>query len=277
MLQVARLAPQQLGESSSLVASFLAGRLNPDGGFQNRAGESDLYYTVFGIEGLVALQAEVPAVGVAAYLRRFGDGDGLDFVHLACLARAWAGLAADPAGLPARAILARLEAFRSRDGGYAQTPGAAVGSVYAAFLASGAYQDLGGVVPDEPKLAAAVRSLRADDGGFANRPGDRHGVTTVTAAAVLLLRHADTPVCSTAAIPLAASWQRPPRRSPTCSRRQPRSMRSRPSRCPSPAWPSRASISSIRCGPTVAASSATGPTTWRTASTRTMRCWRSGI
>ena len=43
MLQVARLAPQQLGESRDLVAGFLRARVNPDGGFQDRAGASDLY------------------------------------------------------------------------------------------------------------------------------------------------------------------------------------------------------------------------------------------
>ena len=33
---------QQLGESRDLVAGFLRARVNPDGGFQNRAGASDL-------------------------------------------------------------------------------------------------------------------------------------------------------------------------------------------------------------------------------------------
>jgi hypothetical protein len=56
MLQVARLAPQQLGESRDLVAGFLHARVNPDGGFQNRAGASDLYYTVFGLDSLIGLQ-----------------------------------------------------------------------------------------------------------------------------------------------------------------------------------------------------------------------------
>ena len=42
MLQVARVAPRQLGESRDLVAGFLRSRLNADGGFQNRTGESDV-------------------------------------------------------------------------------------------------------------------------------------------------------------------------------------------------------------------------------------------
>ena len=65
MLQVARLAPKQLGESRDLVSAFLRERVNPDGGFQDRAGASDLYYTVFGLDGLIALQEEVPAARTA--------------------------------------------------------------------------------------------------------------------------------------------------------------------------------------------------------------------
>src|SRR6185503_13956522 len=68
MLQVARLAPKQLGESRDLVIAFLRERLNPDGGFQDRTGTSDLYYTVFGLDALIALQEEVPAARTAAYL-----------------------------------------------------------------------------------------------------------------------------------------------------------------------------------------------------------------
>ena len=111
MLQVARLAPKQLGDSAGLVADFLRGRLNPDGGFADRGGSSDLYYTVFGLEGLLALRADVPFGSVRGYLRTFGDGTALDFVHLGCLARCWAGLPKEMrAEAPADAVLRRIEA-----------------------------------------------------------------------------------------------------------------------------------------------------------------------
>jgi len=187
MLQVARLAPQQLGESRDLVAGFLRSRLAPDGGFLNRGGESDLYYTVFGLEGLVALQEPLPSDAVAAYLARFRDGHDLDFVHLTSLARCWATLSRDLTA-PARGILTRIEACRSGDGGYAQTPDAERGTVYAAFLAFGAYEDLHGTLPDPDRVLDSLGALRARDGGYANHAGDAHGITTVTAAAVLLLR-----------------------------------------------------------------------------------------
>src|SRR5688572_4657909 len=191
MLQVARLAPQQLGESCDLVAAFLHSRLNSDGGFQDRSGDSDLYYTVFGLEGLVALQQTLPSDSVARFLRQFDDGAGLDVVHLACLARCWSNISRDLAGVPASQILGRIERHRSRDGGYAQIPGAEVGNAYIAFLALGAYQDLHAPLPEPHRLLTALNGLRARDGGYANLPGDAHGITTVTAAAVMLTRALD--------------------------------------------------------------------------------------
>jgi hypothetical protein len=188
MLQVARLAPKQLGESTDLVATFLRSRLNTDGGFQNRAGDSDLYYTVFGLEGLVALQAPVPVGAVAPYLSRFGEGEGLDLVHLACLARCWANVSRDLSRVPVGKMLDQLEAHRSRDGGYSLARNAAHSNAYASFLALGAYEDLRASLPQPGRLLEALTDLRAHDGGYANQAGAAHGVTTVTAAAVSALK-----------------------------------------------------------------------------------------
>ena len=190
MLQVARLAPRLLGESRELCLDFVARQRHPEGGFRNRAGDPDLYYTVFGCDCLIALRADVPVAPLVAFLAPLGEGEGLDFVHLCCLARVWAALPREvrPAATLAR-IAARLASFRAADGGFAPAPGAAHGSVYAAFLALGAYQDCGAALPEPERLLASLADLRAADGGFANQPASREGVTTATAAAVMLLRH----------------------------------------------------------------------------------------
>jgi prenyltransferase beta subunit len=192
MLQVARLAPRVLGDASELVTGFLGGELE-GGGFKDRSGKSDLYYTVFGLEGLLALRAEFPAAAVASYLSSFGDGASLDFVHLASLARAWSDL--PPAlseGLQCENLLARLESYRTPDGGYHPVPGAVHGTVFGSFLALGAYQDLGGEVPQERRILDSLNGLRAADGGYANQPGAAVGSTPAAAAAVGLLRHLNT-------------------------------------------------------------------------------------
>jgi prenyltransferase beta subunit len=194
MLQVARVAPPQLGESRDLVASFFESCLNPDGGFRNRAGESDLYYTVFGLDGLCALQAPLPGAAVLSYVDRFGYGATLDFVHLTCLIRICAALRAVNSGHPPRALLHHLERYRAADGGYSHSVGATSGSAYAAYLALGAHQDLGAQIPDPDRFIQALGRLKADDGGYSNQPGERCGLTPATAGVVAALRQLDAPI-----------------------------------------------------------------------------------
>jgi len=195
MLQVARLAPTLLGDASELVINFLRSQINPDGGFKDRAGNSDLYYTVFGIEGLAAMRAEVPVESLATYLRTFADGESLDFVHLACLARGWASVPGQMPDPSARqSILDRIESHRSADGGYDANPRSRYGTLYGCFLAWGAYQDLGHDMPDSLRLIDCISNLRATDGGYANQRDMPMGLTPSTAAAVTLLRQLERPI-----------------------------------------------------------------------------------
>ena len=195
MLQVARLAPKLLGDSADLIRDFLRTQLTPAGGFADRAGNPDLYYTVFGLEGLFALRADLPTQQVLSYLRSQGDGAALDFVHLSCLCRCWAGMPVDTkCDIPVSAILGRVESFRSADGGYAQEPGQAEGTIYGCFLALGAYQDLSIELPNLPGLLNCVNGLHAEDGGYANQRDLPFGLTPSTAAAVTLLRQYHQPI-----------------------------------------------------------------------------------
>src|SRR5688572_7450501 len=56
MLQVARLAPRLLADSAGLVTRFVLDQQQADGGFRGRDTSSDLYYSVFAIDCLDALQ-----------------------------------------------------------------------------------------------------------------------------------------------------------------------------------------------------------------------------
>ena len=205
MLQVARLADKLLGESADLVVEFIRSQLNVDGGFKDRSGQSDLYYTVFGIECLFALRADLPTHLLAGYLRSFAGGDALDLVHISCLARCWAMLQRELLDDTIRGqILAKVESFRSSDGGYNASPGSSVGTLYGCFLATGAYQDLGGEIPAPHGIMRCIDSLRAADGGYANQLDFPMGLTPTTAAAVTLLRQFDEPIASELAIWLLA-------------------------------------------------------------------------
>jgi prenyltransferase beta subunit len=189
MLQVARLAPRLLGDASDNVAAFLRSQIHPAGGFKDRAGEPDLYYTVFGLEGLFALRQDLPLRAQEEYLRSFGDGGSLDFVHLACLARCRAMLPGEHWDEHRDSIIAKLEACRTPDGGYAPAPGQKSGTVYNSFLAAGACQDLKSDLPNPDALLACLAGLRAKDGGYANQQDMPMGLTPTTAGAVTLLRH----------------------------------------------------------------------------------------
>ena len=195
MLQVARLAPKLLGESAALVEAFYRSRIAPEGGFWDRNDKPDLYYTVFGLEGLHALSVNAKTIpDVRLWLQGFGDGERLDFVHLCCLARCWANAGMDALPMASREALAsRIETFRCADGGYHQAPGRKKGSAYGCLLAWGAYQDLGGLPPDPWRLAECMGGLRTPDGAWSNEPGIPVGSTTATAAMVALHRHMDMP------------------------------------------------------------------------------------
>jgi len=197
MLQVARLAPNLLSDAAPAVAEFLLGELAEDGGAKNRAGESDLYYTAFLLDGLVALRAELPRERVRPYLAAFGDGEGLDQVHRACLVRCWAALGEGwPSARFAAAAQASFEACRAADGGYARRPGAPHGTLYDAFLALGVYQDLGLALPRSDALGRSFAHLRSGDGAYANALDLAWGTTPSTAAAAAVLVQLAQPVPS---------------------------------------------------------------------------------
>ena len=143
MLQVARLSPNVLGEAAEQVRQFVQSKINPDGGWQDRQGGSDLYYSVFGMACLTALQMDMDAAAHIPFHQKFGTGDGLDFVHLTSLIRCRAytrDLWQTPNEI--EQITRNIETYRSQDGGFGTTPNAQYGSAYGCFLALGAYQDL---------------------------------------------------------------------------------------------------------------------------------------
>ena len=169
MLQVARLAPNLLEQAADRVADFFRSQFNEDGGACDRAGKSDLYYTVFTLEGLIALRHDPPADRVRPFLESFGDGEGLDFVHQTCLARCWAALGKQAMPAESAQGLARRLTREVKD------------SVYHQFLMFGAFEDLG--LPLSSDTTRSTVLLRqSPDGSFG-------GTTPTTAGAVTLIHH----------------------------------------------------------------------------------------
>jgi len=202
MLQVARLAPGVLGDAATLVEAFVRSCQQADGGFCGRAGTSDLYYTSFAVDALTALRAELPEEALITYLRSFGEGEGLDFIHLCCLSRLWSvtRIARMEDALRDR-LLASIEQYRTPDGGYDARSGALAGSSYGCLLGYAAYADHHLLPPQVDRLSDCVRGLRTKEGGWTNDPKFRIASGPATAAAVSLCRNLRLPLG-----PETASW-----------------------------------------------------------------------
>lgn len=194
MLQVARLAPKMLGDSTDLVASFFQSQWHPEGGFCDRDGNQDLYYSTFGIAGYLALRLPLPHVQLAEYLRTQDHRiEELSLIDLSCLARCWAFVPKDlwPEHLETR-VIRRMQAFRSSDGGFFTELEETHGSLYGCYVALGIAQDMNhDLGPPEPMLNC-IRSRLATDGGYSNSPELPFGLTPTTAAAASLFRHLGT-------------------------------------------------------------------------------------
>lgn len=192
---VMRAAVQLEEEAVDSISSYLLGQINDDGGFRGRTEASDLYYTVFGMTSLSALGVEFPVEKTGSYLEGFGDGSGLDFVHLVCLARCRAicRFLRQEENLPdsEKAMFARMEKFRSVHGGYSHVNTVTgAGSIYAAFLAYCAYEDCGLDMPERDRIFRSIERLKCRRGGYGNEENMESGTTTATAAALVLLKQA---------------------------------------------------------------------------------------
>jgi prenyltransferase beta subunit len=195
MLQVARLAPTVLGaDAARQVESFVLAQQNTDGGFRDRDGRSDLYYSSFAVDALTALRAEIPA-NLTSYLASCHPGQ-LDFVHCACLARLLSVVHRTGPDWDTKLenTLARLEMFRTSDGGYNQTPESSGGSCYACFLSLGAYGDHGLFPPQHHEIGACLRELALPNGAWVNDKAFPVANVPATAAAVSLARNLRLPI-----------------------------------------------------------------------------------
>ncbi len=189
MLATAHKGLSYLGRRRARIAQYLWSQCAPDGGFMDRGGTSDLYYTVFGIDALAALNEPLPLDRLASYLESYGNGDSLDFMHLTCLARCWTRMPTSsiPDGVRSH-LCKRIEAYRTSDGGYHTVQEAASGSVTGIYLAVAAYQDMGLEIPAPTRILQSLSGLRSRDNAYANEKGLRTG-TTLATAGTLILQH----------------------------------------------------------------------------------------
>lgn len=187
LVKAAGRAKGVLGESTGLVNDFLKSKINPDGGFQGRSSESDLYYTMFAIEAMLAVCPEFSFDSTANFLRQFkGKLDEMEMVDLCCYIRCMADVTDSFSFKEAGRL---MQAFAAPDGGYNIERSAQRGTAYGCFLALGAFQDSDLNVRGSDRIIDCLNSLKTDTGGYSNEYGMTSGSVPATAAAVSVLHY----------------------------------------------------------------------------------------
>ncbi len=183
MAEAAGKAKLILGNSTSLVAEFLNGQISPNGGFSDRSQKSDLYYTVFGLGGLMAVGDNFDNSGFYDYINAISPENLPDLVHLASYIRCCALLEMPVNSLNLAELLTR---FITPDGGFDNVLDSKSGNIYSCFLAMGAYHDIDQDLPEKPALLNCIKSLQLENGGFANLHGVSAASVPATAAALVI-------------------------------------------------------------------------------------------
>jgi geranylgeranyl transferase type-2 subunit beta len=161
-----------------------------DGGFAGREGQSDPYYTTFGLRGLLIVDGITDAVAqrAATFFRaQFSNDLGVvDLVSLvmgAAIVEMTHGhevLASIPGAR--QRVIDSLEALRGSDGGYNKVPGGKASSTYQTFLNLLCFELLDHRPADTDGIVRFLNSQRVTDGGFREiRVAKRAGVNPTAA------------------------------------------------------------------------------------------------
>lgn len=193
-------------DALSKIAGFIASRQAPDGGYRGRGDSSDVYYTAFAVESLLALGSQLPEAALRGYIAGLGSVAALDLPHLASLARLVARLPGDSFGKMKSEIPARMEEFRAADGGYGLRPDCGTGSAYGGFLALITAEDLDCALPDPTRLVKSISALELDSGGFSGERGLDSATTTTTVSALVVFAKLGGPISKSSLKWLAARF-----------------------------------------------------------------------
>ncbi|MCM8540475.1 MAG: terpene cyclase/mutase family protein [Lentisphaeraceae bacterium] len=170
------------------IRTFVENSISEKGFFTAESGKEDIYTSAFGVLLCALTGVDKNEEAMTKYLRSKGDGEGMDFLHVVSLARAWRFYPHDSLEIGSyNKIAEKLEYNRCADKMWNQARGTHFGSVYGTFLAIAAYQDLGLSVPEEMKLIEGLRGLRCIDGAFGTDKSSESSTTPATAFALLIL------------------------------------------------------------------------------------------
>jgi prenyltransferase beta subunit len=182
-------------EEFSSFKSAVENAVLDNGAYAGEAGDADIYMTAFGVQLLTLLKSAKNSEQTTSYLQSLGQGNGLDFLHVISLSRAWRFYTHDSLDVGSYSRIAeKIEYNRCVDGAWNQASKTHFSSVYGTFLALAGYQNLDQSVPEEAKIIAAMKGLKSSDGAFGTDQGAESGTTPGTSFAAIILSYMEEPV-----------------------------------------------------------------------------------
>ncbi len=191
------------------------------GGFQDRAGKPDIYYSVFGYTLAFAYDIKLDLEKEFTYLESWNKNQETDLIHAVCYIRCYYLLlvleqkqkfnlkvdVSDFDGFIAKLVMKRMikklrkdcqtyfdliEEYKSKDGGYNHNKKQAEqATVYASFLVWTLYQDLNEEETVLNIITNQLEELKCKDASFANDNTSQTGVSSATAAGIIMTGNKD--------------------------------------------------------------------------------------
>ncbi len=198
------------------IQSFVGSQHCETGGFKDRAGKPDIYYSVFAYTLALAYDINLDIEKEQEFLTTWNRAHDLDLVHAVCYIRCYLLLqviqqkqafglrfdALDSEGFLTKLAMKSLirkakkncqeqfqliDTYKSKDGAYNHNRQSAnQASVYASFLVWTLFQDLNEDKKRLNGISQPISNLQCSDHSFANDGASSTGVTSATAAGLIM-------------------------------------------------------------------------------------------
>lgn len=203
-------------EALSIIRKFLQSCLHPHGGFTDRAGKADPYYSVFAYFLAYVFNLEIPINAQKKFITSWKESHSIDLIHAVSLfqcsiliealeirdnnkklSKLFSGSDFMKNQVKSKIVkrvkashsdlLTIIEEYRSADAGFNHTnKRSPEGNIYATFLVWGLYQDLGISQKENEEMLACISKLQLSDGSYVNVSSSKEGITSATSAGLIM-------------------------------------------------------------------------------------------
>jgi len=193
ILGIAIRVNNELDEAAKVqIGQYLKSKLTPEGGFANKVGKADIYYSLFGLSSSCILQLDLPFNEIKNWLDSFSLKE-LGLIELSSLSKCYSILGIINGFRPVidkkklHQIAEAGKRFKTENNSFS-LDGRGRGTPYSVFLAMNLYQDLGLELKNIPDLKQALTEYLQPDGRYADPNGSGRGLLNSTVAGLLCWR-----------------------------------------------------------------------------------------